>query len=223
MPANWAGRFWARTGCSSSSQSCSTGDCGTSGGTTWWECQGRTGQNPQTLCEFTFDGVGNTPNLDVYDVSLVNGYNISATIEPLFQPATAPAGMNPNFWCTKAGCNSSTTSVNLFKGGCPAALVYPKGATGSSILGCDSACDVFNSDIFCCTGAYNCSPAASTCASGTSPCNPDSWPTNYAATFKAACPGAYSFPFDDPTSTFNCSPANTSIQRSYLITFFYPS
>jgi hypothetical protein len=221
IPANWGGRFWARTGCSDTTKSCATGDCGanTSGTGEWYWCQGRTGKNPQTLVEFTFDGNGNTPDLDVYDVSLVNGYNISATIEPLFTPASAPPGFNPNYWCTIAGCNNPKSTVNLLKN-CPTALQV-KNASGD-VIACDSACDVFNQDMYCCTGEYGCSPAASTCPSGTQPCDPTKWPQNYAAVFKAACPGAYSFPFDDPTSTFQCSPSDTSVTRKYLVTFFYP-
>ena len=53
---------------------------------------------------------------------------------------------------------------------------------------------------------------------------------NYAKKFKAACPTAYSFPFDDGTSTFHCSPSaigfsggsiNTNLVASlgYRITF----
>ena len=39
-----------------------------------------------------------------------------------------------------------------------------------------------------------------------------------AKTAKAACPTAYSFPFDDPTSTFQCSSGSTNT-TNYTFTF----
>ncbi|KAJ4872104.1 Pathogenesis-related thaumatin superfamily protein [Raphanus sativus] len=67
------------------------------------------------------------------------------------------------------------------------------------IAACKSACAAFNSPEFCCTGAHS---TPQTCS-----------PTHYSAMFKNACPSAYSYAYDDATSTFTCSGAN------YLITF----
>jgi hypothetical protein len=72
----------------------------------------------------------------------------------------------------------------------------------------------------------------------TDPANPlsNSWPTTStkcnsnnpnwvsavmpeAKTAKAACPTSYSFPFDDPTSTFQCSNSGTTNTVGYTITF----
>ncbi|XP_039136382.1 protein P21-like [Dioscorea cayenensis subsp. rotundata] len=51
--------------------------------------------------------------------------------------------------------------------------------------GCNNACDVFKTDEYCCNSG-NCGP------------------TNYSRFFKGFCPDAYSYPRDDPTSTFTC-------------------
>ncbi|KAF3452678.1 hypothetical protein FNV43_RR03111 [Rhamnella rubrinervis] len=67
------------------------------------------------------------------------------------------------------------------------------------VIGCKSACMAFNKPEYCCTGAYG---------------NPQTCkPTSYARAFKASCPTAYSYAYDDPTSTFTCKGAN------YLIRF----
>ncbi|KAL1545790.1 thaumatin-like protein 1 [Salvia divinorum] len=53
---------------------------------------------------------------------------------------------------------------------------------------------------YCCTGAYS-TPATCT-------------PTSYSQIFKSRCPQAYSYAYDDKTSTFTCSTGN-----NYLIRF----
>ncbi|KAF3521148.1 hypothetical protein DY000_02062406, partial [Brassica cretica] len=67
------------------------------------------------------------------------------------------------------------------------------------VAACKSACAAFNAPEFCCTGAH---ATPQTCS-----------PTHFSAVFKNACPSAYSYAYDDATSTFTCSGAN------YLITF----
>ncbi len=53
-----------------------------------------------------------------------------------------------------------------------------------------SACEKFNTDEFCCRGAYN---RPETCP-----------PFDHSKVFKAACPTSYSYAYDDATSTFTC-------------------
>ncbi|KAK6162925.1 hypothetical protein DH2020_002766 [Rehmannia glutinosa] len=65
------------------------------------------------------------------------------------------------------------------------------------VVACESACLAFGEAEYCCTGEYN-SPGV---------CKP----TNYSEVFKKACPTAYSYPYDDATSTFTCKGANYSI------------
>ncbi|PRQ27223.1 putative thaumatin, tRNA-dihydrouridine synthase [Rosa chinensis] len=89
-------------------------------------------------------------------------------------------------------CSSTGCAVNLNKG-CPSELQFEGGA------GCRSACEAFQTPEYCCSGAYG---SPSTCK-----------PSVYSQMFKAACPTAYSYAYDDGTSTFTCSGAD------YIITF----
>lgn len=56
--------------------------------------------------------------------------------------------------------------------------------------------------------------AAGTAASGA--CNPGT--DSYAAAFKAACPNAYSYQYDDPSSSYQCSDANGG-EVNYFVEF----
>ncbi|KAM0942378.1 putative Thaumatin family [Dioscorea sansibarensis] len=90
--------------------------------------------------------------------------------------------------CTATGC-----VVDLNRA-CPAELKVGAG------VACRSACEAFGTDEYCCKGAYG-NPSA---------CKP----TVYSEFFKQACPRAYSYAYDDATSTFTCRSAD-----SYVITF----
>ncbi|KAJ4795738.1 hypothetical protein LUZ62_046984 [Rhynchospora pubera] len=182
-PPGWSGRFWARTGCSFSNNTavgpkCATGDCGgvlncTLGGTP-----------PVTLAEFTLANQANEK--DFYDVSLVDGYNVGIGITALNE---LPKGSS----CGYAGCVSDVNAR------CPPELGLKEHNTTETIA-CMSACEAFQTDQYCCTGAHS---VPRSCG-----------PTKYSKLFKAACPSAYSYAYDDPTSTFTCS-AGTN----YLVTF----
>ncbi|QHN88350.1 hypothetical protein S83_021278 [Arachis hypogaea] len=93
--------------------------------------------------------------------------------------------------CQYAGCE------NDLNGYCPKELQV-KDDTGS-VVACKSACVAFNTPEYCCTGEHS---TPQTCS-----------PTNYSKMFKNACPRAYSYAYDDASSTFTCSGAN------YTITF----
>ncbi|KAJ8512014.1 hypothetical protein OPV22_002448 [Ensete ventricosum] len=70
---------------------------------------------------------------------------------------------------------------------------------GSEGVACMSACEAFGSPQYCCSGAYG---------------NPNTcMPSSFSQFFKNACPKAYSYAFDDATSTFTCASAD------YRITF----
>ncbi|KAK6928696.1 LOW QUALITY PROTEIN: Thaumatin family [Dillenia turbinata] len=77
------------------------------------------------------------------------------------------------------------------------------------VVACRSACMAFNKPKYCCTGAYN---NPKTCK-----------PTYYATLFKASCPKAYSYAYDDSTSTFTCKNAHylissyEDVQQRYLL------
>jgi len=94
--------------------------------------------------------------------------------------------------CTAAGC------VADLNDSCPTQLRVVAGAYGEGVA-CKSACDAFGDPQYCCSGAY---------------ATPDKCkPSQYSEYFKKACPGAYSYAYDDASSTFTCSNAD------YVITF----
>ncbi|PUZ71723.1 hypothetical protein GQ55_2G336400 [Panicum hallii var. hallii] len=97
-----------------------------------------------------------------------------------------------------ATCGATGCLVDL-NGPCPADLKVV-GAGGAGIA-CKSACEAYGRPQDCCSGDYG-TPA--TCQ-----------PSASSQFFKNACPRAYSYAYDDATSTFTC----TSGTASYLITF----
>ncbi|XP_051124356.1 thaumatin-like protein 1b [Andrographis paniculata] len=93
--------------------------------------------------------------------------------------------------CTNTGCLAD------LNGACPSELRVMS-ATGEGVA-CKSACEAFREDQFCCSGAYGTPDACK--------------PSQYSQMFKSACPHAYSYAYDDGTSTFTCTGAD------YTITF----
>ncbi|CAN8276381.1 unnamed protein product, partial [Cochlearia groenlandica] len=185
IPAAWSGRIWGRTLCT---QDATTGkfSCVTGDcGSSAVECSGSGAAPPATLAEFTLNGAN---GLDFYDVSLVDGYNIPMTIVP--NGGGDSNGVAGN--CTVTGC------VAELNGPCPSQL---KVATkeGESGVACKSACEAFGTPEYCCSGAFG---TPDTCK-----------PSEYSLFFKNACPRAYSYAYDDGTSTFTCAGAD------YVITF----
>ncbi|KAF5462984.1 hypothetical protein F2P56_018942 [Juglans regia] len=122
--------------------------------------------------------------LDFYDVSLVDGYNLAMAVVP-------QGGTGGN--CTSTGCVADLNSA------CPTELKLMSGGEEGESVACKSACEAFGDPQYCCSGDYG-TPA--TCK-----------PSSYSELFKAACPRAYSYAYDDGTSTFTCASAN------YVITF----
>ncbi len=185
VPDTWGGRFWGRTYCNFNSAgvgSCETGNCGNV-----LQCNGAGGVPPASLAEFTLGG--STGN-DFYDVSFVDGFNVPMTVTPVGGAQPTPG--NP-YWCGVAGCG---TDLNP---NCPSALRETD--SSGRIVACKSACEAFGTDQYCCRGAYG-TPAT---------CNPSNWPVDYAAYFKSHCPAAYSYAYDDPTSTFQDKGASFNI------------
>jgi hypothetical protein len=178
VPTAWAGRFWGRRNCAfdaAGNGTCQTGDCGGK-----LQCNGAGGAPPTSLAEFTMNGHGNQ---DYYDISLVDGYDFPLRIAP------SPANTSPS---NKYQCGTPTCTSDLLKT-CPAPL-QKKNAAGQ-VIACMSACEAFKTDQYCCRGAFD---KPETCKSST-------WPVNYPAFFKAACPDAYSYAYDDTSSTYVCS------------------
>ncbi|KAF7140310.1 hypothetical protein RHSIM_Rhsim06G0020600 [Rhododendron simsii] len=122
--------------------------------------------------------------LAFYDVSLVDGYNLPMLVVP-------QGGTGGN--CTTTGCSTDLNGL------CPSELSVTD-SKGDGIVACKSACEKFGSSEYCCSGAY---ATPNTCK-----------PSSYSELFKRACPLAYSYAYDDKTSTFTCAGG-----ADYLITF----
>jgi len=88
--------------------------------------------------------------------------------------------------CESTGCVVDLNAV------CPAEL---KVTRNGEVVACQNPCSAFQQDYFCCVGnRSSCEPSV------------------YSKIFKTACPQAYSYPFDDQTSTFTCSnPADYNV------------
>ncbi|KAI4366394.1 hypothetical protein MLD38_022276 [Melastoma candidum] len=93
--------------------------------------------------------------------------------------------------CQYAGC------VNDLNTNCPQELAVADG-TGQAVA-CRSACEAFQKPEYCCTGNHG---TPDTCS-----------PSDYSRMFKSSCPSAYSYAYDDKTSTCTCAGAD------YVITF----
>lgn len=123
---------------------------------------------------------------DFYDVSLVDGYNVPMLVAP-----QGGSGLN----CSSTGC------VVDLNGSCPSELkVTSLDGRGKQSMGCKSACEAFRTPEYCCSGAHG---TPDTCK-----------PSSYSLMFKTACPRAYSYAYDDQSSTFTCAES-----PNYVITF----
>ncbi|XWS23793.1 hypothetical protein CRYUN_Cryun28dG0045900 [Craigia yunnanensis] len=171
VSVSWSGRIWGRTGCKFDKNG--NGPCQTGDCSNTFKCKGA-GATPASLAEFTLA----TP--DFYDVSLVDGFNLPLSVTPI----------NGKGNCSVLGCDSDLRQT------CPSKLAVK---ANGKVIACRSACDVFNTDEYCCRGAYG----------GPGVCKP----TYYSKTFKSACPSAYSYAYDDRSSLSTCSGAD------YVITF----
>jgi Thaumatin family len=171
----WSGRIWGRTGCTFDASGMGRCDTGDCGGRLG--CAGIGGKTPATLAEITWSA--GPPNPDFYDLSLVDGYNLPMAMAPL----PGSHGKNPAAYdCLTPSC---VTDLNAT---CPGELQVRNG--GGQVVGCLSACEKFGTEQFCCRGAHD---QPETCP-----------PFSFSKTFKAACPTAYSYAYDDATSTFTC-------------------
>jgi len=107
-----------------------------------------------------------------------------------------PVSMKPVGGGIGCGVASCEVDVNIC---CPSTLEVRR---GSKVVGCKSACLAMQSAEYCCTGQY---------------ANPNTCkPTLFAHLFKAICPKAYSYAFDDSSSLNRCRASR------YVITFCPP-
>lgn len=141
---------------------------------------------------------GGTPPATVVEMTLgtsfspLHFYDVS-----LVDGFNLPVSMKPvggGIGCGMAACE---VDLNLC---CPSALEVKR---GGKVVGCKSACLAMQSAKYCCTGEY---ANPKTCK-----------PTLFAHLFKAICPKAYSYAFDDSTSLNKCRASR------YVITFCPPT
>ncbi|XP_058071701.1 thaumatin-like protein [Magnolia sinica] len=125
-PGTAGARIWGRTGCTFDANGrgrCQTGDCGG-----LLRCQGF-GQPPNTLAEYALRQFN---NLDFFDISLVDGFNIPMDFSPV-----------------SGGCTRGIRCAADINGQCPAQLRAPGG--------CNNPCTVFKTDQYCCNSG-SCGP-----------------------------------------------------------------
>nr|GME14951.1 thaumatin-like protein 1B [Ipomoea batatas] len=131
-------------------------------------------------------GIGATPPASLFEITLGKGnlkdfYDVSIVDGYNLPIVAAPLGVYGQ--CNATGCISN---LNY---GCPKELQVV-GGEGGDVIACKSACEAFGLDQYCCSGEF---ANPSTCQ-----------PSFYSSIFKRACPRAYSYAFDDGTSTFTC-------------------
>ncbi|XP_073145995.1 thaumatin-like protein isoform X1 [Henckelia pumila] len=151
------------------------------------DCSGK------TQCQ----GLGGTPPATVVEMTLgtsispLHFYDVS-----LVDGFNLPVSMKPVGGGIGCGMASCDVDLNLC---CPSALEV---RVGGRVVGCKSACLAMRSARYCCTGEFS---------------DPKSCkPTLFAHLFKAMCPRAYSYAFDDSSSLNKCRASR------YVITFCPP-
>jgi hypothetical protein len=142
------------------------------------QCAGTTGVAGTSLAEFNLDASGT----DWYDVSYVDGFD-------------NPIGVTVS--------NSTCSSPNT----CSAAPLNACSADLRSGDECRSPCTVYNSDQFCCRGAFG---TSATCIVANWPADQQSFVTN----IHTSCPGEYAYAYDDANGLHTCPTG-----ANYTVTF----
>ncbi|KAJ7539476.1 hypothetical protein O6H91_11G095800 [Diphasiastrum complanatum] len=137
------------------------------------------------------NGAGGNPPATLVEITLGSKdfYDVSLVDGFNLPVRISPIGGSGD--CRAADCVSNVNGV------CPSQLQV---TNNGQVVACQSACGKFNLAQYCCTGSNN---TPSTCP-----------PTSYSKVFKNACPNAYSYAYDDASSTFTCSGPS-----GYTITF----
>jgi hypothetical protein len=170
-----------------------------------------------TLAEFNLPAY---MNQSFYDISLVDGYNLPLAIQVIPNGTHAPPANTTNPSCVGSvqdlasigfnpynitsngqqflGTSSSdplpfdtTITSQKVSTWCPPDLQMSPvngGSEHAPFDPCLSACSRYNKAEYCCTGKYN---SAKKCG-----------PNYYAKSAKSVCPDAYSYAYDDSSSTF---------------------
>uniref|UniRef100_A0A0D9WY06 Thaumatin-like protein n=1 Tax=Leersia perrieri TaxID=77586 RepID=A0A0D9WY06_9ORYZ len=139
-------------------------------------------------------GSGNGPPSTLVEFTLYGGSDGGTD----FYDISNVDGFNVPVQVDAPGCGTVACAADI-NAACPAELAA-KDAASAVVVGCKSGCLAFGRDDLCCRGAYG---SPDTCA-----------PSDYSKFFKAQCPQAYSYAYDDKSSTFTCTSG-----ASYQITF----
>uniref|UniRef100_K3Y1N1 Thaumatin-like protein n=1 Tax=Setaria italica TaxID=4555 RepID=K3Y1N1_SETIT len=143
------------------------------------------------------NGAGGAPPATLAEITLGSGSGAPAAQDfydvSLVDGYNIPIAMTPVHGsganCVPAGCVSDLNRGLAVRGG-----------DGNRVVGCRSACAAYGAPQYCCTGNFG---TPQQCK-----------PTAYSRLFKSACPKAYSYAYDDPTSILTCSAG-----ASYVVTF----
>ncbi|KAI8148777.1 thaumatin, partial [Fennellomyces sp. T-0311] len=141
--------------------------------------------NPASLAEVTFAGWGGN---DYYDLSFVDGFNLPVSMSPI-NPSDQPGEGDAQYRCGSPTCTVAPE--------CPEEMKVYNSA--NELVGCQSACSHYGTDEYCCAGEHN---TPETCS-----------PNEYSKAVEAVCPDAYSYAYDDTTSTYTCAASG------YTVTF----
>lgn len=196
------------------------------------ECGGHQIQDA-TKGEINFDENG----VDTYDVSAVDGFNIPITIELV--PGTGSAeGLAPvEYACTKAGTNfdlrdlvgtgdwkNLDASKLLIKNAASTTIAVRSACSYASALNHKNNDPHFDEKDYltnstCCKLPFG--SAQDFQKNGNMKCDPQTWPSdiNTAAFFKHFLPTAYSYAYDDHTSTYTCKNKDDDTLTAYIVTF----
>ncbi|XP_077230268.1 thaumatin-like protein [Tasmannia lanceolata] len=137
------------------------------------------------------NGLGGTPPATLAEITLGEQDFYDVSLVDGYNLAISVTPFRGSGKCSYAGCVSDLNEM------CPVSLQVK--SRDNRVVACKSACFAFKSPEYCCTGSYG---------------NPQTCkPTAYSRLFKTACPKAYSYAYDDPTSIVTCSGG------SYIITF----
>ncbi|BBH06166.1 Pathogenesis-related thaumatin superfamily protein [Prunus dulcis] len=141
-------------------------------------------------------GKGGVPPATVVEMTLgsstspLHFYDVS-----LVDGFNLPVSMKPVGGGIGCGVASCEVDLNVC---CPSALEVRR---GGRVVGCKSACLAMQSAKYCCTGSY---------------ANPNTCkPTLFAHLFKAICPKAYSYAFDDSSSLNKCRASRLDLLSFY--------
>lgn len=246
IPEGWEGRIWARVACEFDKNGtcnppyqpcCASGSCLQEDGTFGLHCAD-SGVAPTSLIEFSLDNPSPIGPYDVYDVSLVDGWSVPLSIQPIngtYNPDPDPGVIAP--WCEFTGCDAAPQCPNAFAvngttlscwSPCQAAVNQAERhhlidraccvcTQSHPTCDCDSTQDSSSSEYGCCDGGFGCTPYHKPPYPSDTVCDPWSkeagrgWTAedlSYISVVEGACRKVYSWQFDDRAATFQCRKTN---------------